>query len=397
MKFNSIRWRLTLSYAAIALLAAFSLGLVLRTILRSYYDGQEAHYLQSRALEISSIASQLLDANLSPEMMQDLSQSWSLFLQARVRVLDAEGRQVADSGEPQAQKVLFIASEKPLRIADGESESAPAKANRVFQIQVLKGDEPAAGSQEQKDVVIVRRDSVGVALSSDVSMSGLLDAEAGIPARRSEQVVRQVVIDQDGNLLGSVILSDGPAYGDEILHNVMSGWIVAGIAAVLLAALAGWLVSTRIATPLTELTTVTSRMSQGDLSARADVRSRDEIGTLGRSFNEMAARVEETVGTLRSFVADAAHELHTPLTALLANIELAHNEKNASTRTRYLQRAQEQGQRLEGLVQSSARSLAPRSRGGWIQFFACEFDFNSYAEQASHLPRVPSRQTVYSQ
>src|SRR5512133_907050 len=194
MTFNSIRWRLTLSYAAIALLAAFSLGLVLRTILRSYYDGQEARYLQSRALEISSIASQLLDANLPPEMMQDLSQSWSLFLQARVRVLDEEGRQVADSGKPQAQKVFFIASEKPLRIAGGESESVPAKANRAFQIQVLKGDEPAAGSQEQKDVVIVRRDSVGVALSSDISMSGLLDAEAGIPARRSEQVVRQAVI-----------------------------------------------------------------------------------------------------------------------------------------------------------------------------------------------------------
>jgi signal transduction histidine kinase len=73
---------------------------------------------------------------------------------------------------------------------------------------------------------------------------------------------------------------------------------------------------------------------------------------LGRSFNEMAERVEETVGTLRSFVADAAHELHTPLTALLANIELAHNEKHASARTRYLTRAQEQGQRLEALVQS---------------------------------------------
>ncbi|HMB22161.1 MAG: sensor histidine kinase [Chloroflexota bacterium] len=351
MKFDSIRWRLTLSYAAIALLAAFSLGLVLRTVLRSYYDGQEERYLQTRAIEISSIASQLLDADLPPKMIQDLSQSWSLFLQARVRLLDAEGHQIADSGVPETQKVLFIASEKPFRIPVGESESAPAKTNRFFQVQVLKA-EPAFGFDEQKDVIVVNRGEVGVAMSSDVSMSGLIEADAGSPARRSEQMVKQPVIAQNGNLLGTVILSDGPAYGDEILHNVMNGWIVAGIAAVLLAALAGWLVSTRIATPLTELTTITARMSQGDLSARADVRSRDEIGTLGRSFNEMAARVEETVGTLRSFVADAAHELHTPLTALQANLELAREEKNASARTRYLARAQEQGQRLEGLVQS---------------------------------------------
>lgn len=351
MKFDSIRWRLTLSYAAIALLAAFSLGLVLRTVLRSYYDGQEERYLRSRALEISSIASQLLDADLSPQMIQDLSQSWSLVLQARVRVLDTEGHQVADSGVPETQKVLFIASEKPFRIPVGESESAPAKTNRFFQVQVLKG-EPEIGFDEQKDVIVVSRGEVGVAMSSDVSMSGLIETDAGTPARHSEQIVKQSMVGQNGNLLGTVILSDGPAYGDEILHNVMNGWIVAGIAAVLLAALAGWLVSTQIATPLTELTTITARMSQGDLSARADVRSRDEIGTLGRSFNEMAGRVEETVGTLRSFVADAAHELHTPLTALQANLELAREEKNASVRTRYLIRAQEQGQRLEGLVQS---------------------------------------------
>lgn len=38
----------------------------------------------------------------------------------------------------------------------------------------------------------------------------------------------------------------------------------------------------------------------------------------------------EVFSLSRSFVADAAHELHTPLTALLANIELAHHEKSAS-------------------------------------------------------------------
>ena len=47
---NSIRWRLAFSYAAIALLAAFSLGLVLRTVLRSYFDGQEARYLHESTL-----------------------------------------------------------------------------------------------------------------------------------------------------------------------------------------------------------------------------------------------------------------------------------------------------------------------------------------------------------
>jgi signal transduction histidine kinase len=132
----------------------------------------------------------------------------------------------------------------------------------------------------------------------------------------------------------------------------MSGWVAASIVAVLLAALAGWYFSNSITTPITALTRITSRMAAGDLTARADVTSNDEMGVLGQSFNEMASQVEEMVGTLRSFVADAAHELHTPLTALQANIELARDEKNASARTRYLARAQEQGQRLEALVKN---------------------------------------------
>jgi signal transduction histidine kinase len=361
MKFDSIRWRLMLSYAAIALLAAFSLGVVLRTILRDYYDRQEATYLKTRAIEIGSIASQLLQADLPPQMIQELSKSWSFMFKARVRILDVAGEQLADSGLPEAQQVFFIASERPFQLPIGQSvvrpaeggaqQAVPAGPGQFFQIQVLRS-ETASGLNAQEDVIMFSPGSVGVAIPADESMYGLLGSDAGMLGRRSTQVVEQQIMDQEGNPLGKVILSDGPAYGDEILNNVTNGWILAGIAAMVLAAFAGWLVSTRIATPLTELTAITSRMSQGDLSARAEVRSNDEIGTLGRSFNEMAERVEETVGTLRSFVADAAHELHTPLTALQANIELARHERNPSTRSRYLSRAQEQGQRLEALVQS---------------------------------------------
>jgi len=355
MKLKSIRWRLTLSYAAIALLAASALGLVLRTILRDYYNRQEASYLQSRAIEISMIASQLFEAGVPAQLIEDQSKSWSFFLQARIQIEDAHRKVIADSGIPNGQNIAFIRSASPMQTSiAGSSFQAPVTGsvpNQTFQIQILQNDIPG-GVVAGNDVIVFNRESVGVAMPMDVTMNGLLDSTVDVPARRSTQVEEQQIKDKNGLVVGRVILSDGPAYGDEILNNVMNGWIVASIAAVLLAALAGWLVSNRITTPLTALTHITSRMSQGDLSARADIHSEDEIGTLSHSFNEMAERVEETVGTLRSFVADAAHELHTPLTALQANIELARDEKNVSARTRYLRRAQEQGARLEALVKS---------------------------------------------
>jgi len=102
--------------------------------------------------------------------------------------------------------------------------------------------------------------------------------------------------------------------------------------------------------PLGDLTEVTRQMSNGDLSARAHVVSRDEFGLLARSFNTMAERVETLIHTLRSFIADAAHELHTPLTTLRANLDLSVDDDQ--NRADYLETAQTQVLRLQALVDS---------------------------------------------
>jgi signal transduction histidine kinase len=378
MNRNSIRWRLAFSYAAIALLAAFSLGLVLRSVLRSYYDTQEARYLQESAMRIGIITSQLIDANVPAPLIQDQAASWSFFLQARVRIEDASRRLIADSGVPNNRQVVFFTS----AVSGGSSVSAPAGTlvqgtdaplplpvpKGAFSIQIIQRQAPV-GAGEQGKLVVFSRDAIGVSMPADVSMYGLFDSsDANVIVRRSSQMVEQRIINERGDVLGRLILSDGPAYGDEIVNNVMNGLVAAGIVAVLLAAFAGWFFSNRITTPITALTQVTSRMAAGDLTARADVAGNDEMEMLGRSFNEMASQVEEMVGTLRSFVADAAHELHTPLTALQTNLELARDEQNASTRNHYLSRAHEQSQRLEALV----RSLLDLSRieAAGTKFFA---------------------------
>ncbi|MBL8079326.1 MAG: HAMP domain-containing histidine kinase [Anaerolineales bacterium] len=356
MKFNSIRLRLAFSYAAIALLATVSLGLVLYTVLREYYDNQEARYLQESAMRVGIVASELMEKNVPVPLIQDQATSWSFFLQARVRIEDASGRVIADSGVPNNQQLILYTSGTPSRVSVPFSETVPMVPPGSFSIHIVQKQSVPVGEGEQvKDFVVFGREAAGVtvAMPADDSMYGLFRAgDAGVLVRRSSQAVAQRIINERGVVLGALILSDGPAYGDEILHNVMNGLVVAGVIAVLLAAFAGWFFSNRITSPVVALTQITSRMAAGDLTARANVRGNDEMGMLGLSFNEMASRVEEVVGTLRSFAADAAHELHTPLTALQTNLELAREEKNASNRTLYLSRAQEQSQRLETLVSS---------------------------------------------
>jgi two-component system OmpR family sensor kinase len=79
-----------------------------------------------------------------------------------------------------------------------------------------------------------------------------------------------------------------------------------------------------LARPLTRLAATARRLGSGDLSARAgEVSSAREIVELGHSFDEMADRLERTVQAQREFVANASHQLRTPLTGMKLRLESA--------------------------------------------------------------------------
>jgi signal transduction histidine kinase len=73
--------------------------------------------------------------------------------------------------------------------------------------------------------------------------------------------------------------------------------------------------------PLREMVEATEAMARGDFSKRITATSHDEIGTLARSFNQMAAELAETDRLRRDLVANVSHELRTPITALQAVLE----------------------------------------------------------------------------
>jgi signal transduction histidine kinase len=73
--------------------------------------------------------------------------------------------------------------------------------------------------------------------------------------------------------------------------------------------------------PLRQMAAATRAMAGGDYRQRVTATAQDEVGSLARSFNAMAARLEETELQRRELVANVSHELRTPIAALRARLE----------------------------------------------------------------------------
>ncbi|MCL1592809.1 MAG: ATP-binding protein [Actinomycetia bacterium] len=131
-----------------------------------------------------------------------------------------------------------------------------------------------------------------------------------------------VPVASSSSVFGAVRLT---VFNRDIERNVQRMWISLGLG-VLIAVGASAVVAFAVARPITRsvegLQGAAERIADGDLSARASIADAPpELAALAKTFDDMASRVEELVASQRAFVADASHQLRTPLTALRLRLE----------------------------------------------------------------------------
>lgn len=348
---RSLRWRLPLSYAGIALLTALTLGATLLLILRTYYQQRERVFLENRAAMIGAILQPLLEDEQEPTLLEKQMEGLAFLAQVRVQLLDQQAQLVVDSGPPPLRAAFTLPLTEPLtptrdllllrneftRTVDPLGVSADITSRIIISINTGITEQAVLGDQDYRFIF--------QAPAPDLFFREPFNADTDGVDVRSSQWVHQALQDAQGQLMGYVRLSDGPTYGRQIVTSAAWAVLIASLLATLVAAVVGWWISRQLSAPLLQLTAATAQMAAGHLAVRAAVTSRDELGVLAHSFNEMAHQVEETVKTLRHFVADAAHEINTPITALRTNLELA--PATPLTHTTLAQVA-----RLEGLVKN---------------------------------------------
>lgn len=184
---------------------------------------------------------------------------------------------------------------------------------------------------------------VARALSGDIA-EGMRSTS---DARRRFSVA--VPIGTEGEVRGAVWVT----FPTDVLDaRVRRAWLtlaLVGLVVLVAAGFASLLLARSVVRPIRGLQDAAARVGEGDTSARAPDAGPREVRALSTQFNAMTSRIDELLGSQRSFVADASHQLRTPLTALRLRLENL-EEVIAPEAFAELERAVDEASRLGRLV-----------------------------------------------
>ena len=179
---------------------------------------------------------------------------------------------------------------------------------------------------------------------------------------------------------------------DQLLLIIVEALAVGLVISVFLSLL---LAKTMIA-PIQELTHAAEKVASGDFTDKVENSSKDEIGVLTRTFNDMALQLEETLDDLkrseqmrREFVANVSHELRTPITGVKSYAETlaADPDMPADTRERFLNVILNESDRMTKIVQDLL--TLSRFDAGSFEFSFDYFSFETSVRDVYNAVRIP--------
>ena len=198
---------------------------------------------------------------------------------------------------------------------------------------------PDTGSAEEGSVVATDQGSAGQAAATSAEGSATA-AEKDEPKIEFDRhgLISTAPTDEEGAITEPITTSDGKVVGkvrlwvlgsDVLLtktdtafrEKTIDAMFLAAAIAVAISVMIGLFVSRMLTSPIRRITGTAKQIRDGDLSARTNMRGDDEIDQLGETFDEMATSLEKDLKHERRLTSDVAHELRTPLMAMLATVE----------------------------------------------------------------------------
>src|SRR5688572_27175473 len=195
----------------------------------------------------------------------------------------------------------------------------------------------------------------GVSYADRPEVARALNGETAQGTRQSESLGEEILftaapILRDGRPVGAVRVTQSVEEVNDEVRNDALALIGIGAAALALGLAVAWILAAYLSRPMGTLAETARRVADGDLDARAPVRGSREQRDVAAAFNEMTARLSSVLEAQREFVANASHQLRTPLTGLRLRIEAAADRASEPAVREDLVAAEAEVERLAGLL-----------------------------------------------
>ncbi len=139
---------------------------------------------------------------------------------------------------------------------------------------------------------------------------------------------------------------------DQALAGLVRTLTIAVPLALALAAAGGIFLARRALKPVDEIAQTAQDIGESDLSRRINVNTRDELGRLATTLNEMIGRLEKAFQRQKQFTSDASHELRTPLAVIEAESSLAlQKERPSSDYQQSLEAISQEARQMSSLIE----------------------------------------------
>lgn len=276
--------------------------------------------------------------------------------------------------------LVLVALEIPLALSLSSRVDAEVRAQASAQAQVVAAAASArihnrpqlrrlvriAGRDLGARVIVVDSrgrllaDSAGQGLGR-ASYGNRPEIEEALAGRTAQGTRRSETLGEDILFTAVPVLDDGRRVGAarvtqsveavsaRVRRNVLV-LVAVGLAALALGLALAWVLAGSLSRPLRALARTARRVEKGELAARADVTGASEQREVALAFNDMTDRLSQVLAAQREFVANASHQLRTPLTGLRLRLEAAGLKTEDPELERELRAADAEAERLTRLL-----------------------------------------------